>query len=688
MTDSSLFTGSVFAGLRLKHWTFDSAPDRVLTLTLDRFQSSVNAISREVLNELNHIIERLYLDLPKALIIRSGKTAGFIAGADIQEFRDYRSADDALFAVQRGHRVFDRLAGLPIPTVAAIHGHCLGGGLELALACRFRVATQSVETKLALPEINLGIHPGWGGTARLTHLIGAPAALDMMLTGRNVFVSQAMGLGIVNRICEPAKLLETAKKIALSRVKISLKQRLTAWLTNTWLARQILATMIGKQVARKANPKHYPAPFAILNLWRQHGGSEQAMLRAEPFSVAKLAQTPTARNLVRVYFLREQLKTLGSGIDANIRNVHVIGAGVMGGDIAAWCALRGYQVSLQDRELKFIEPAMQRAKVLFEKKLRTPDRILPAIDRLRADVEGTGIADADLIIEAIYENLDAKRALYASLEPQMKSTAILASNTSSIPLTELSEKLTRPSQFIGLHYFNPVAVMPLVEIVKHKSVSDETLARTLAFAKGIDKLPVPVNDSVGFLVNRILMPYMLEAMTIYSEGVPGPVIDKAAKQFGMPMGPIELADQVGLDVAASVGKILSQHLGLKIPDGLEPLLKAGQRGKKDGQGFYKWENDRAIKPEVAANFRAPDDLIDRLIMPMLNEAAACLNEGVIETPEMLDAGVIFGTGFAPFLGGPCEYIRTRGVDSVQATLLSLAAKHGDRFKPKAGFHLI
>ncbi len=305
--------------------------------------------------------------------------------------------------------------------------------------------------------------------------------------------------------------------------------------------------------------------------------------------------------------------------------------------------------------------------------------------RLVADVESAKVPEADLIIEAIFENLDAKRALYANLEPRMKATAILATNTSSIPLTELRTQLAHPERFVGLHYFNPVAMMPLVEIVRHDGLDAAIGARVAAFAKAIDKLPVPVATSPGFLVNRVLFPYMLEAATLYAEGVPGPVIDRAAKKFGMPMGPIELMDTVGLDVATGVSKVLSPFLGISIPEKLQGMIAAGKRGKKDGEGFYLWKDGRAQKPEVPSNYQAPADLEDRMILPFLNEAVACLHERVVDDAEQLDAGIIFGTGFAPFRGGPIQHIRDTGAAALKTRLEALAAKHGERFKPKPGW---
>jgi len=530
----------------------------------------------------------------------------------------------------------------------------------------------------------LGIFPGWGGSSRLPQLVGAPAAMDMMLTGRNLSASAARNIGLVDKVVAPAVLLDTAVSLALKGTTRPFKQRATAWITNTWLARKLLAPQMAKQVARKARKEHYPAPYALINTWARTGGSPiQTRLDAERRAVVKLAGTPTARNLIRIFFLTERLKALG-GKDHGIQHVHVVGAGVMGGDIAAWSAYKGFNVTLQDREQRFIDPAMERAQALFAKRVKDDSKRPAVAARLKADLAGDGVALADLVIEAIIENPEAKRALYQSLEPTMKADALLTTNTSSIPLDELRDHIQRPAQFAGLHYFNPVAQMPLVEIIHHDGMAPETERRLASFCKALGKFPVPVAGTPGFLVNRVLFPYMLEAATAYAEGVPGPVLDKAAVKFGMPMGPIELLDTVGLDVAAGVGKELAPFLGLQVPAALA-TVEQGKRGKKDGQGLYKWENGRAQKPDVPANYEVPADLEDRLILPLLNEAVACLHDGVVADADLLDAGVIFGTGFAPFRGGPIQYIRATGADALVERLKVLQQRYGDRFAPRPGW---
>ncbi len=670
-------------GLRFQHWQTSLREDGVFVLAFDRSGTSVNTFAQDVLIELDSLLERLAMDPPKAVVVASAKTSGFIAGADIKEFQSFDEKGTVGDAINRGQQVFQRLADLPCPTVAAIHGFCMGGGTEIALACDYRVASRSPSTRIGLPEVKLGIYPGWGGSVRLPRLVGAPAAFDMMLTGRTLSSSAARAIGLVDKLADEPVLVDEAAKLALRGTTRPFKQRFLAWLTNTWPVRQALAPVLSKQVARKARKDHYPAPYALIGTWQRSGGDIQSLLAAERRSVVKLSATPTARNLIRVFFLQERLKSQG-GKDHGIARVHVVGAGVMGGDIAAWSAYKGFEVSLQDREQRFIDGALSRGRALFDKKVKDDARREQVNARLRGDLAGDGVADADLVIEAIIENPEAKRDLYTTLEPRMKADALLTTNTSSIPLTELREHIQRPAQFAGLHYFNPVALMPLVEIIHHDTVSEATQSRLASFCRAIDKLPVPVAGTPGFLVNRVLFPYMLEAAHAFAEGIPGPVIDKAAVKFGMPMGPIELIDTVGLDVAAGVGAELAPFLGLEVPAALGNV-EPGKRGKKDGQGLYKWVDGKPVKPEVPKDYRAPADLEDRLVLPLLNEAVACLHDGVVADADLLDAGVIFGTGFAPFRGGPIQYVRETGVEALLARLKALQASHGERFAPRPGW---
>ncbi|SHL56047.1 3-hydroxyacyl-CoA dehydrogenase NAD-binding domain-containing protein [Rhodanobacter sp. OK091] len=675
----------MFEGLRFNHWKTGEGDDGVVTLTLDRANSSVNAISRAVLDELEQIVERLAIEKPAGVIIHSAKPSGFAVGADIKAFVEYARHDTVLENIEHGQRVYESLARLSCPTVAAVHGACMGGGTELILACRQRIAADDDKTRIGLPEVMLGIHPGWGGTARLPRLIGATEALPLMLTGKSLSAKRALALGVIDRMARPEELLVEARLLLRHPQPRPFARRAVAWLSNTWLARQILAPMVFKQTAAKVRKEHYPAPFAMIDVWKRGGSDIRQRLKIEARSVAKLAKTPTAQNLIRIFFLQERLKGQAGDTDPGIKHVHVVGAGVMGGDIAAWAAFKGFDVTLQDREMKYIQPALDRARQLYEKKLHTPEKVEATVRRLRADVDGSGIASADLAIEAIYENAAAKRELYGKIEPQFRADEILATNTSSIPLDQLREGLDAPQRFLGLHFFNPVAQMPLVEVVRHDRLDPAIEKRALAFCKAIGKLPVAVKGTPGFLVNRILMPYLLEAIRLYSEGVPGAVLDREARKFGMPMGPIELADTVGLDVCVSVGKGLAPFLGLEVPLGLDDKIEAGKRGKKDGQGLYVWQDGKPEKPEVDKDYTMPPDLQERMILPMVNEAVACLADRVVDDADLLDAGVIFGTGFAPFRGGPIQYARSEGVDKLKARLEQLAQRYGKRFSPKNGW---
>jgi 3-hydroxyacyl-CoA dehydrogenase/enoyl-CoA hydratase/3-hydroxybutyryl-CoA epimerase len=446
--------------------------------------------------------------------------------------------------------------------------------------------------------------------------------------------------------------------------------------------RRLVASRMRRQAEDKAPSAFYPAPYALITLWERFGNDARVLRREEVRSFARLIVSDAAQNLIRVFLLRETLKKL-AGRDHHVHHVHVIGAGAMGGDIAAWCAWQGLSVTLADVSPKPLGAAVKRASALFEKIGRKRTDIRHALDRLTPDLAGSGVAHADIVIEAAPEKLELKKKIFADIEPRMKPGAILATNTSSIVLEELARDLADPGRLVGLHFFNPVAKMMLVEIIRSAGTRPEVAEDALAFTRRLDKLPLPCRSSPGFVVNRVLMPYMTEAMLAADEGVPLALIDKAAVDFGMPMGPIELADTVGLDVATHVGKILSEAFGLPVPRGTAELLAAGHVGRKSGRGYYEWRDGKPVKPP--ADGRAPEDLIDRLILQYLNEAVACLREGVVEDADLLDAGMIFGTGFAPFRGGPLHYARARGVPAIVARLEALASADGPRCTTDAGW---
>ena len=665
-------------------WKVERDSDSVAWLTIDKPGSSTNVLSSGVLRELDAVLEPLVRNPPRAVIVISGKPSGFIAGADIKEFTGITNIEEGFRLIHAGQEILNRLEALPCPTVAAIQGFALGGGLELALACRYRVAVDDERLSLGLPEVQLGIHPGFGGTVRAVRLLGVRPAMEMMLTGKPVRADKALRIGLVDKLAAAPDLRTAAKQIALQAPaprRAPFGERVLSWP----MIRGFVKGTLESQVAHRVRRDHYPAPYAIIDLWARGGSSYEAEAR----SIAQLMISPTARSLVRVFMLQDRLKALGGKAGSEVKHVHVVGAGVMGGDIAAWSAMRGFTVTLQDRGLEFIEPALKRAHELFDKRLRDPAKNAAARERLRADVAAEGVPNADVVIEAIFESLEAKQELYARLEPRMKPGALLATNTSSLMLEPLTAKLAHPQRLVGLHFFNPVPQMPLIEIVQSDRTDSAVMQAAIAFARKLDKLPVPCRSAPGFVVNRVLMPYLHEAMYAAQEGVPLSVIDKAAVDFGMPMGPIELADVVGLDVATHVGEIIAAELGRPAPDltRLKELVAAKKLGRKSGAGFYDWKDGKPVKPP-AQGTPPPPDLTDRLILVLVNECVACLREKVVEEADLIDAAVLFGTGFAPFRGGPLAYARTRGVSEVVARLGDLAARHGPRFTADAGWPLL
>jgi len=669
--------------MTFQHWKTEKDDDGILWLCLDTADSRVNVLSSAIFLELGDLLDTIKDDAPAALVLWSGKNRSFIMGADIKEFTKVESVEHAGEVVRLGQRLVDRVADLSFKTVAVINGFCMGGGLELAMAFDYRLVLEGGSKIIGLPEVKLGLHPGFGGTVRAVQICGVREAMQIMLTGNPVAPGKAKAIGLVDGITSEEKWREDATKIiALAPPKQ--RAPFVDRLLNLSPLRPLVRNMLLKQVQGKARKDHYPAPYAIIDLWTDYAASETTGYEAEADSFAKLMCTSASRNLVRVFLLQSKLKGQGNKTDVKVKHVHVIGAGVMGGDIAAWCALRGHTVTLQDREQKYIDPALARASKLFAKRVRDDEKRTATEQRLSADVEGAGVADADLIIEAIYENLEAKQALYQELQGEMKPGALLATNTSSIRLEELRTVLLEPQRFIGLHFFNPVAMLPLVEVIRCEDTEQAALDVGFAFTKGIGKMPLECASSPGFVVNRILAPYMAEAMHLAEQGVSLVEIDKAAEAFGMPMGPVELADSVGLDVGLHVSKVLGAAYNRPIPETLKNMVDAGLLGRKSGQGYYKWVDGKAVKP-ASDGKDVPADIEDRLILPMVNEAVACLHDGVVSDADLLDAGVIFGTGFAPFRGGPLNYAKERGTTAVVMRLNALAKEHGERFEPHSGW---
>jgi 3-hydroxyacyl-CoA dehydrogenase/enoyl-CoA hydratase/3-hydroxybutyryl-CoA epimerase len=659
--------------------------DGIAWLLFDREGASANTLAAGLIEELDAVLAALESQRPAGLVIRSAKKSGFIAGADVNEFRGATDPWPVEIAIDRAHAVIDRLEALKIPTVAVIHGFCLGGGLEVALACQSRIAIDGA--RFGFPEVMLGLHPGLGGTVRFTRLVNPMQAMTLMLTGKTIDARKAKSLGLVDAVTEERHVRNAVRDAVFGRLKRAKPGPFNAIL-NFGPVRGFLASRMRAEAGKAAPREHYPAPYALIDLWEQHGDDKLAMLRAEKTSFAKLMVTPTAQNLIRVFFLREQMKKL-AGDGNTISHVHVIGAGAMGGDIAAWCAHQDMRVTLADMKAEPIAGAMKRAAALFGKIVHKRTDIRDALDRLIPDLDGEGVRNADLIIEAVPEKLELKQKVYAGLEPRMKAGAILATNTSSIPLQDLRATLAKPERLVGLHFFNPVSRLQLVEVVSHDGSDPQMLKAALAFVGAIDRLPLPVKSSPGFLVNRALTPYMLEAMVMLDERIDKITVDTAAEKFGMPMGPIELADQVGLDICLAVGDMLRSKFGDSLPPTpawLRDKVAKGELGRKTGKGFYIWKDGKADKASGSPDVAEPTaEMIDRLVLPMSNVCVACLREGIVDNADVVDGAMIFGTGYAPFRGGPLNYARSRGPENVVSTLRALEQKFGGRFAPDAGW---
>ena len=641
--------------MEYRNWKLATDADNLVWLSLDKAGGSTNVLSADVMSELDRILDEVAAQKPRGLVIRSAKESGFIAGADVEEFTKIKDPDDAMRLVKRGWDLYNKLAALPFPTLALVDGFCMGGGVELALACRYRVAVDQPGTRFALPEVMLGIMPAWGGVMRLPRLVGPTAALDMLLTGRSVDARRAKRMGLVDAAVPPRIQENAARMMALEAPRprrLPLFQRFMG----SALMRPLVASMARKQVAKRASPDHYPAPYAILELWQRYDGDPFAPRPEDPASVVGLVEGDTARNLIRIFFLQERMKSLAKDSGFEAARVHVVGAGVMGGDIAAWCAMRGLTVTLQDQTPERIAPAMKRAADLFRRRLRDKARVRDALDRLIPDAAGDGARRADVIIEAIFENLQAKRDLFARLVAVAKHEAVLASKTSSLKLADIGANFRNPSRLVGIHFFNPVPQLQLVEVVQGANTDAEVAKKAAAFVRQIDKLPLPVKDSPGFLVNRVLGPYIDQALRMVDEGMAPETLDAAAEEFGMPMGPVELADTVGLDLCLAVGKELAGG-SAEVPRKLAELVAAGKLGRKTGRGFYAWKDGRARK---GASGAVPADLGAKLMAPYLREARAAVAEGIVADADLADAGLIFGTGFAPFRGGPLNYLKEQG----------------------------
>ncbi|MGB3244778.1 MAG: 3-hydroxyacyl-CoA dehydrogenase NAD-binding domain-containing protein [Sulfitobacter sp.] len=668
------------ADARSGNWRTGRDDNGVLWLVLDKQDTGTNTISEDVIRELETHITAAEADLPAALVIRSAKHAGFAAGADMTGF-DTMSDDGADDLLRQGHDVLDRIEALSCPTICVVHGAALGAGFELALACDYRIAVEGAS--FGFPEVQLGLHPGLGGTFRLPALIDPTEAMTMMLTGKTAHTTRAKSLGIANAVVEERHVAAAVSAAVAGKIEKH-EQGLKARALGLEQARGLIARQMRSQTETKAPKSHYPAPHALIKLWEEHGSDRRAMQQGEIQSFATLLKSDTSKNLRRVFFLRQKLKNT-TGNDDGIAHVHVIGAGAMGAEIAVMAAIKGKTVTLGDLETEPLGRALKQATEICKDQHLSKIQTRDALDRLIPDPKSYGIARADLIIEAAPERLELKEKIYAGLKGRMKNGAILASNTSSLSVDALATAAPAKSRFAGLHFFNPVSKIDLVEVVRGKATNDKTMRRLAAFCGAIGKLPAQVGDYPGFVVNRALTPYLMEAMVLMEEGLSKEVIDTAALRFGMPMGPVTLADQVGLDIGLHVAESLRGNLDTpmaEISSTLRDKVEAGELGKKTGMGFYDW-SDGTPHPNVEGDL--PDDLTDRLILPMLNACVEVLRKNVAQSEDQIDGAMVFATGWAPFRGGPMQYARSRGIDDIIARLEELEAAHGPRFAPDAGW---
>ncbi len=687
--------------------------DGILKIVFDLPDSRANIFNRAVFEELPALIDELEVNREVRLaVLTSAKENIFIAGADVNEIFHITNVDDAYEKSRLGQKLIDRWENLPFPTLAVVHGACMGGGTEFILGCTYRIASDHEKTRIGLPEVKLGVIPGWGGTQRLPRLIGLQNALKMILTGNPVDARRAYRYHLVDEVF-PYKILDDAMlKVAQRILADGGKSYLSRRKKRPLLEVALEATAIGRnqmfkksrEMVLKETRGHYPAPLAALEAVKY--GSEhdlQQGLEYEARKFAEMAVTDVSKNLIRIFFFTEEIKK-ESGVDnpkVKPRPIHklgILGAGVMGGGIAQLAAYRDHPVRLKDIDEKPLATAMAHAKELFDqlvKRRRLSQRQADIkMGLISTTLDYSGFKHTDLVIEAVVEDVAIKKKVFSELMEHVPPNAIVASNTSAIPITELARAVKRPGRFAGMHFFNPVHRMPLIEIIRGKKTTDETVVTLVSLCKKWGKTPIVVNDGPGFLVNRLLMPYMAEAVMLLEGGVSIQDIDRAMLDFGMPMGPFRLYDEVGIDVAYKAARVMQEYFGDRLPasESIEKMVKAGRLGIKSGKGFYlpkaKKEQHRKVDPSVYAFLgirpetpMAAETIQKRLIYLMLNEAARCLDEQIARQPRDVDVGLIFGIGFPPFRGGLLVYVDRLGVAAVIQEMQTLAAEVGDRYAP-------
>jgi 3-hydroxyacyl-CoA dehydrogenase/enoyl-CoA hydratase/3-hydroxybutyryl-CoA epimerase len=686
----------------------------ITTISLDVPDRPLNVLTYEVMEELESIVHNLETDPDcKLAVFRSDKESGFLAGADVSKIAKIESTTHAMQVIERGQNLFQRIEWLPIPTVAIIHGPCLGGGLELALACDHRIARDNSSTQLGLPEIKLGLIPGWGGTQRLPRVAGLRDALEMILTGKSLNASEALRIGLIDLAIRPENwdrgVDAFLEKVLQGRVNGGPRRR-RAWrraLEATRFGRNMIFRITGRSIASKT--EHYPALAAALRAVRHGFQPTPEGYLCERNEFVDLLATPTCRNLLSLFFARERARNQSNWSSAKlteatppIRTVGVVGAGAMGAGVGQLAALRGFKVIMKEINTEAAEAGRQRIGKLITDYARRKGINAESRAKIEGKIsfscEDLDLADCDLVIEAVVEREDVKANVFRSLDRVLRPDAILCSNTSSLSIGRMAEATERPSQVAGLHFFNPVHRMELVEVVRARGTDEATIARLVSFVRALGKTPIVTADSPGFLVNRVLFPYLGEAILMVGEGIEPTNIDRQVRRFGMPMGPLELLDQVGLDVAYHVAKSLDGVLPGVAPvvNSLTSFVDAGQLGKKSGRGFYVYQKGKRraeaelpmLRLRDSRSVQQPDFADDsltaiqrRLIYPMLAEAVRCHQEGVVSNAWAIDLGMVLGTGFAPHRGGPLHVIDSLGIERVTANMERLQSELGSRFTP-------
>jgi 3-hydroxyacyl-CoA dehydrogenase/enoyl-CoA hydratase/3-hydroxybutyryl-CoA epimerase len=690
--------------------TLEYGSDGVASLVFDDPERKVNVLSTPLMERLDGLIGEVETAASegrvRALVLRSGKDGRFIAGADVDEIAGITDPAEGRAKAARGQAVFTRVQALPIPTVAAVDGTCLGGGTELILACDVRIASDRPETRIGLPEIKLGILPGFGGTTRLPRWIGLIAASDIILAGKAVDARKAQRIGLIHERMHPGVLNDRAREIARTmadggdppaRNRPGLGPRL---LEATPLGRRVILKQARKQVMKQTRG-HYPAPLkAIEVMKRSAGASMDAALAMEAQALGELIVTDESKSLIHVFHLMEGAKKAGPEAEGRpVERVAVLGAGVMGGGIAQLLSYKGIEVRLKDIDRAALSTGLRHARTLFDKLVerRKLDR-REAVDRMSAispTLEYAGFATTDLVIEAVVERMDVKKSVLAETEALVREDTVLTSNTSSLSITEMATALERPENFAGMHFFNPVHRMPLVEVIRGEATSDVAIATVFDLARALGKTPVVVKDGPGFLVNRVLTPYLNEAGFLLEEGASIAEVDDALLDFGMPMGPFRLLDEVGLDIARHAGQTMHEAFGERLAPApaLVALEDTDRLGRKNAKGFYVYEDGRDTHPDptlykdlaaVIGEERRPmpaREIVDRCVLPMINEAARILEEGIARSPGDVDLAMITGTGFPPFRGGLLRHADRVGLRAVLAKLESFERTHGARFEP-------